>query len=386
MLNRIRLPLYLSKPQFPIEKRDYSKSDGTRVTLSAKVGKTYALMTDYMPEKWHERLHTALLHDTVNIEGEKYAGGVKLEKMDEIDWQNFLDYPIAPVNGVVSVDPFFAVNSNCQTCDELTQVVAEDDDAGDVEEAETYEVDVTDNDDIFCVPATFEVISFNADYLEDVSIDENGLLTFTVKEDVVAINGLAGIKYRVTCGNGQYDEADVYMNVQGTLEGCLAPSNIQFEFDGEFPSTVTVTWDAPSPAPAEGYVWELYHPDNLGAQIYTGGGMELSAEIPMEEQATNYLFQVRSNCGEGVFSNWIQQRIMSPVNGDTCGEYGVQWYTSSPNTSLTTLVSYIDCNSQPQTVLIYNLAPLVYICALQTGPNNPIQITGANNIQYQGTC
>jgi hypothetical protein len=214
----------------------YTKSNGDTVTLSASIKKTYALKTGWMPEPWHERLKTALLHDTVNIEGDKYAGGVKLEKMDEIDWLDFLDYPTAPVNGVVSVDPFFAVNANCQTCDEFTQVNLTDDNAGDVDEGETVDIDVTTNDDIFCQPATFSITSFNSDYLQDVSIDQDGNVTFTVKEDVVAINNLAGIKYRVTCANGQYDEADVYMNVLGTIEGCLAPTDLSSSFGETFPN------------------------------------------------------------------------------------------------------------------------------------------------------
>lgn len=385
MLNRIRLPLYLSKPQFPIEKKVYPKSDGSQVTLSAVVRKTYSLMTDYMPEKWHERLHTALLHDTVNIEGEKYAGGVKLEKMDEIEWQNLLDYPLAPVNGVVQVDPFFAVNSNCQTCDELTQVVAEDDNAGDVDEGQTYEVDVTENDSIFCIPATFEIMSFDADYLENVSIDGNGLVTFTVKEDLVAINGLAAIKYRVTCGNGQYDEADVYVNVLGTLEGCLAPTNLQYNFSTPFPTVATVFWDAPSPAPANGYIWELYTADNLVTPIDSGTTPNADVAITLPDQGVQYVVMIQSDC-DGTTSNKVQLAITSPVNNsNNCADYGLYYNDGTADTTNTTYVTYIDCNSEYQTLLMYNLTSAT-ICALQHATADPVYIVGATNVIYGGPC
>lgn len=385
MLNRIRLPLYLSRPQYPVEKDVYPKSNGEQVTLSATVKKTYQVRTNYMPEKWHERLHTALLHDTVNIEGEKYAGGIKLEKMDEIDWQEFLDYPIAPVNGVISVDPFFAVNSNCQSCDEFTQVVTEDDDAGDVEEGETYELEVLDNDTVFCNPATYEIVSFDSDYLQDVSIDENGLLAFTVKEDLVAINGLAGIKYRVTCGNGQYDEADVYMNVQGTLEGCLAPSGITHDTGDDFPTVDHVSWTAPSPAPANGYIWELYTADNLVTPIDTGTTTGLFADITLPDQSVQYVVMIQSDC-DGTTSNKIQSAITSPHNRDAnCGLYAVMFDDGTGNTSNNTIVTYLDCNSQYQSLLVYNQTSAL-ICALQTGSGTPVSIIGATTVHYGSLC
>jgi hypothetical protein len=365
----------------------YTKSNGDTVTLSASIKKTYALKTGWMPEPWHERLKTALLHDTVNIEGDKYAGGVKLEKMDEIDWLDFLDYPTAPVNGVVSVDPFFAVNANCQTCDEFTQVNLTDDNAGDVDEGETVDIDVTTNDDIFCQPATFSITSFNSDYLEDVSIDQDGNITFTVKEDVVAINNLAGIKYRVTCANGQYDEADVYMNILGTIEGCLAPTDLSSSFGETFPTINTVSWVAPDPVPGNGYKWFLYTAGNLVTPVDSGTSAGLSADITLPDQGVNYVVMVQSDCdGADLVSNLVSISFTSPVNeSEVCGQYSVTYNDGTGNPLNRTEFTYINCSNGEVNYLIFNLTT-VLICALQTEPGVPVMIIGATNSTYLGEC
>lgn len=66
----IRLPLYLHSPQFPGEEKGYQKSDGTYLKLAERVNKTWNLLTDYMPEEWHERLRMALSCDTIEITNE----------------------------------------------------------------------------------------------------------------------------------------------------------------------------------------------------------------------------------------------------------------------------------------------------------------------------
>ena len=78
MLNRVRLPFYLSKPQYPAEEELYLKGNGRRVVLKSIVSKVMDGKTDYMPSLIHERLSIALRHDEVNIESDKYTGSVKL--------------------------------------------------------------------------------------------------------------------------------------------------------------------------------------------------------------------------------------------------------------------------------------------------------------------
>lgn len=73
--NRFRLPLELRSPQFIDDQEKFIKANGEIVTLSAIVRKQYDVRTDYMPEKWHERLKIALAHDSVNIEDTRYFGG-----------------------------------------------------------------------------------------------------------------------------------------------------------------------------------------------------------------------------------------------------------------------------------------------------------------------
>ena len=49
MLNRVRLPFYLSKPQYPAEEDIYLKGNGRRVVLKSIVSKVMDGRTDYMP-------------------------------------------------------------------------------------------------------------------------------------------------------------------------------------------------------------------------------------------------------------------------------------------------------------------------------------------------
>src|ERR1700749_4669286 len=93
--NRIRLPFKLHKPQFLEDANRYRKANGVTVTLSVVVRKVYEGLTDSIPEKLHERLKIALVHDSVQVEGDKYVGVITQEGDYQIEWQDFLSYPLA---------------------------------------------------------------------------------------------------------------------------------------------------------------------------------------------------------------------------------------------------------------------------------------------------
>src|SRR5687768_3265995 len=93
--NRVRLPIKLHKPQFVEESDKYRKANGASVVLSVVIRKIYEGQTDSLPEKLHERLKIALRHDTVIIEGDKYAGAIVQDGSYDIEWIDFLSKPIA---------------------------------------------------------------------------------------------------------------------------------------------------------------------------------------------------------------------------------------------------------------------------------------------------
>lgn len=151
--NRIRLPFYLRAPQWPATSNVFRRADGSLKVLSAVVRKTYEGETDYMPEAWHERLRIALMHDNVQIEGQKLVGKVALEGEGyEVEWQRFQDYPTAKANFTIQVGDYNFSNDNCQTCEEAMQLSLTDDSAGARDEGDSFDVNVAANDTVFLQP------------------------------------------------------------------------------------------------------------------------------------------------------------------------------------------------------------------------------------------
>src|SRR5687767_11228562 len=93
--NRIRLPFYLTRPQFPRESNVFRRADGSTKVQSVIIRKVFEGETDKLPKEIHERFIVALSHDDVTIEGKYLATGVSMDGDYEIDWLKFLDFPLA---------------------------------------------------------------------------------------------------------------------------------------------------------------------------------------------------------------------------------------------------------------------------------------------------
>lgn len=363
--NRVRLPLNLFAAQFGSTKSQYVKADGTIKVLSNQLKKTYSLTTDWMPETWHQRLVIALSHDNVNIEGEKYFGGVALDGNYQIDWDIQFRTPVAPGAVLVAVTPFDESNNNCMSCDEAGQLSLVDDTMPDpLEEDSTNVFDVTANDSICCSPVTFSITSFNTDYIDSASINaDSGVVTFHVKTGLVAANGIKLLTYRATCFNGGYDEADLSADINGTIPGCLAPTNLILSSIGD--TTFHAEWTAPSPAPGH-YFWKiLTNPGGVVLQsgdtpdvFFDGSGLDVNTE---------YTFAVASECADtdgDDESNFIQRDfITTPASPLHCGSFRV-----FPSAGASTgTITYLGCDGFYHTVAATILTPVI-ICALQSAP------------------
>ncbi len=125
VVNKVRLPLYLTRPQFPEEFSAYYKSDGTRKTTKAVTRKEYEGFTDMFPEAWHEKLTLALSHDNVSIESKNYSGGISKNGSYEIEWPEFMDYLRAPAKFKVFASPYNQRNTNCAICEPYDSESAE---------------------------------------------------------------------------------------------------------------------------------------------------------------------------------------------------------------------------------------------------------------------
>lgn len=384
--NRIRLPFKLHKAQFETDSSKYRKANGVTVTLSVIVRKVYEGITDNWPEKLHERLKIALSHDDVHVEGDRYVGSISDSGDYSIEWQDFLDLPIAQGKFKAEVTPYNASNSNCGTCEEYAQVVCVDDNAGTLDEDTTYIIDVLANDSICCFPVTISLVTFNTTYLTSAVINPDNTITIHTKTGLQDANSVNLLTYRAQCDNGIFDEANVIGNINGTdpTPVCLAPTNVILTDVSD--TTVDFSWTAPSPDPDCGYHWEVKH--NI-ATITSGDTMSTSVHITGLTASTTYTFRVKSNCCDGFESGYTSAYLFStdpPENTETCGLYEIANDDFPGNYGQ---VDYIDCNGIERTSYVQGQNSIT-ICALQSGPGSPVQIIssggGLLNITYLGLC
>ena len=391
--NRVRLPFKITRPQFPDDTTVYRKADGSTVTQSVVIRKVYEGETDYLPERWHERLVIALGHDNVAIEGTKYFGGVSKEGSYDIDWPTFLDFPTGKAKFKVNVTPFDGTNSNCQSCEDVSQIIANDDTIPfPLEEDTNYQIDVSQNDEICCFPTTFSIV-YNSDYIDPPTIDNTGKMSFHTKTGLAAVNGLLLATYRLTCPNGGYDEANVYADVNGTVASCLAPQQ-RLTFDTTT-TTAHMTWVAPSPAP-DHYYWQLYEAASPALPVQSGPVSGLSVDISGLTAGTDYTFYVRSQCDatndDSSASNFINVSFTTPPNSGNCGQYGIFYQDpGAPDAGhgghIT--VTYLDCSGVLQSVYVPNFISRG-VCAMQTAPGSYVRIDSFSGtfqtITYETEC
>lgn len=387
--NRIRLPFYITRPQFPSEQNIFRRADGTAKTLSAVVRKVYEGETNYLPADLHERLKIALMHDDVTIEGYRYLGGVSPEGDYDIEWNRFLDYPLGKAEFKVQVTPFNFSNDNCQTCDEATQLSLEDDTITGpyetLEEGGDYTYNVFANDSICCSPVTAEIVSINSTYVASASIDAtSGIVSITMKAEMPSATLANLLTYRVTCPNGSYDDADVFANVEGSVDVCEAPSNLQiFSIDE---TEAEISWD--SVVGATEYDWQLFLASDLFNPVQTGSVATSPVTLTGLTPGTEYVFYIQTDCGDGDTSEFTN--IPFATDGEPeggCGQYQVCNGPFDPEVegSQTITVTYINCAGDlANTILTANQCK--FICALEESPGVPVSIINAESVTYIGPC
>lgn len=384
--NRVRLPLYLKTPQFPTEANRFRLSDGTSKTLSVTIRKAWELVTDYMGELTHQRLVVALNHDNVSIEGDKYIGGATVDGEYEISWPDFLDYPLGQASVKLQVTPFDMTNSNCQTCEEASQLSLVDDDIGDIEEGEAKTLDVFANDNICCFPVTAEIVSFATGYLDSATIDPaTGIVTLTAKNPVDPVGSIVLATYRVTCPDGGYDEADIYGSIAGSGEACEQPSSFEPVVVSAAPApfTADIEWTAPAVDPALGYEWKLYETSDLGTPVQTGTSADKTVAVTGLASNTEYVFYVRSVCEEGIYSAYSNQEFSTPPSTSDCGEFHFSCDDGTLSGDIYNY-SYMDCDGNIRNRVMPNLSTRDH-CMLVDESNNPVYFEADPPISYSYT-
>lgn len=388
--NRIRLPFMLSKAQFPTERNVFPKADGSVKVLSMVVRQTYEGQTNDIPEDWHRKIVIALAHDNVTVEDTRLLTDVVLGSDYSIDWKDFMNHPTAQAKFTVQVTPFNASNSNCQSCEEMSQVSLVDDTTDQVWQEGTtndYPFSVLDNDSICCYPYTVEIVTFNTLYFDDVQVDQLGIITATVKDVVPTINNILLATYRVTCENGGYDEADVYINIEGTSTQCVPPSNLSVEFSDSDDSIAIFSWQGTDPAPDCGYDYAIYLASNLVVPLYSDTILDTTVQPGPLTPGESYVFIVKSNCCDGNLSTPTQLEFVQPsIPEDTCGSFRV---TFTGSAQIINNYSYMDCSLVIQNG-VHNPFGYIDLC-MRKNPGDTVPIFFTANdpnvtVTYLGLC
>lgn len=120
--NIIRLPMWLSKPQYPKTGEYYERSDGTKQTLFARFNRQYEVICDDMPEWWMKNLLVAISHDEVFVipENSNVLGTGILNVVSNDDWEiSWPEMKISSANWgrpkfTLLETPFVQINNNCE--------------------------------------------------------------------------------------------------------------------------------------------------------------------------------------------------------------------------------------------------------------------------------
>jgi hypothetical protein len=390
--NRVRLPLQLFRPQFLEERQAFRKSTGEVKTLSVMVRKVYLGETDLLPATVHEKIKIALSHDTVNVEGDAMLGEIVQEGDYQITWPEFLDYPIGKGAFTAEVKAFNAVNTNSANCEELLGLEAVADryenaygELIPLAEGGEYTIDVAANDEICCSPVDFSITSYNDEYVDSITIDTDGVVTFTLKTGLPDLGEVELFVYRVSCPNDNYDEAGVTVAIDGSVASCTPPSAVVAT--AVAPTEYDLEWTAPvGGTPVGGYEWQLFDATDLITPIDSGtwpdeGPLTLTGLT----DNTDYVFKIRSVCDGPSTSSYIEYEFTTPPQSESCGRYEVEYNDGTGIPDNFTMISYIACDGSVQQIAAYNERHK-FICALQVSAGDPVTITGATTIIYLSEC
>ena len=369
--NRIRLPFYLTQPQYPTERNVFRRADGTSKTISAVIRNTYIGKTDYLWEQWHRKLVIALSHDEVNIEGTNLNTGVVMDGDYEINWVDFLDYPVAPAAFTIQVTPFDATNSNCQTCSQVSQLNLVDDlIPGDpLVDGGLIEYNVFDNDSICCYPPTAELTYINLTFLENVAtISAEGVFSAEVVTPVGVVDNQLIATYRVTCPDGSYDEANIYANFAGSgPEVCCAPADLAID-DGH----TEISWTA-SCVPPDGFVWDIRLASNPGVPIESGTTTDTFITIPpgVIIVPDDYIFTVYSDCGGGNVSGTVTFDFTIGAAAGECKEFEAGYFPGFGG-ALISGFSYMNCQGEIINIAVGRNTSQIVCALVNEGTTTPV--------------
>lgn len=303
-INRARLPMYFSRPQYPEERTVYKKSNGAIKLLKSISSKEYKCDVDFLPEYMHERMKVAIEADNVSIAGDGYSGDFRINSAYDVEWDEEHLLCTAPANFKAAVTPYAVRNSNCEDCDSDVQMeLVNDLYVPDLTPSGSFEHDVAANDKVYCSPHVYSIESINTLLVDSASITSAGVLTIVMKSGIATMAAALLVTYRVTCGNGDYGVASVYGNiVGGDSDPCdVVPANYTAVLVYTPVKAIKVNFDdVPGVA---GYQIQITNIDTLASAMYAALPNPTDNTFPRANG--NYRVDLFVDCGGGSISEPI---------------------------------------------------------------------------------
>ena len=92
--NYIQLPFYVHSPEYPKREKIYKRTNGTYARLATDIEKEYTCESEYLSEELHNKLITALNHDTLILTSNRLGFTAPMIQQGDYspDWNSKIDF------------------------------------------------------------------------------------------------------------------------------------------------------------------------------------------------------------------------------------------------------------------------------------------------------
>lgn len=201
--NRVRLPLYLTRPTLPEEESLHRLSNGTTTVTKAVIRKQFEVVVDAMPIWTLEALRAIWIHDRAEIvESLVYEGEVVKEGAFEIDYVEYLNHPFGKAKFKVSASPYLLRKNNCGEANDYSGLLLMADfDLGAIIWSHTYTLDLASGiTAACCAPLSYSLVYYQSNKIQSISL-VGSVVTITTRGSALAV-GMPDpfVRVKVSCG------------------------------------------------------------------------------------------------------------------------------------------------------------------------------------------
>ena len=189
--NRVRLPLYLTRPTYPDEEETLRESTNSVRIRKSTVRKLYEVVTDLVPDWIMEGIRAIFIHDEVVIgdapelpQTMPYKGEIVKEGAFEPRYVDYKNFPLATLSLRVNAVDYHLQKNNCGVCPAPIAVInVTNHSVGNLTASTPYIVDLLPLASANCfTPLYYVVERYQLNYIESISITQgSGAATLTFR-------------------------------------------------------------------------------------------------------------------------------------------------------------------------------------------------------------